>query len=95
MNIREGESIAVPLKRSGEFPPMMTHMIAVGEQTGALEAMLENVANTYENQVNTRVEAITSLLEPIMIVVMGGTVGFIVFAIIQPILQLSQGSFGG
>lgn len=93
LNIREGESIAVPLRRSGEFPPMMTHMIAIGEQTGALEEMLENVAETYENQVNTKVETLTSLLEPIMIVVMGGTVGFIVFAIIQPILQLSQGAF--
>ena len=95
LNIREGESIAVPLRRSGEFPAMMTHMIAVGEQTGALEEMLDNVANTYENQVNQRVETMTALLEPVMIIVMGGTVGFIVFAIIQPILQLSQSSFGG
>lgn len=93
LNIREGESIAVPLKRSGEFPPMMTHMISVGEQTGALEAMLENVAETYENQVDTQIEAMTSLLEPLMIIGMGGSVGFIVFAIISPILQLSQGAF--
>ncbi len=93
LNIREGESIAVPLRRSGEFPPMMTHMISVGEQTGALEAMLENVAETYESQVDTQIEAMTSLLEPLMIIVMGGSVGFIVFAIISPILQLSQGAF--
>lgn len=93
LNIREGESIAVPLRRSGEFPPMMTHMISVGEQTGALEAMLENVAETYENQVDTQIEAMTSLLEPLMIIGMGGSVGFIVFAIISPILQLSQGAF--
>lgn len=93
LNIREGEGIANPLKRSGEFPPMMTHMIAIGEQTGALEEMLENVASTYETQVNQKVEAFTSLLEPLMIVGMGGSVGFIVFAIIQPIFQLSQGTF--
>lgn len=93
LNIREGESIAVPLRRSGEFPPMMTHMISVGEQTGALEAMLENVAETYESQVDSRIEAMTSLLEPLMIIGMGGSVGFIVFAIISPILQLSQGTF--
>lgn len=93
LNIREGESIAVPLRRSGEFPPMMTHMISVGEQTGALEAMLENVAETYESQVDTQIEAMTSLLEPLMIIGMGGSVGFIVFAIISPILQLSQGAF--
>lgn len=93
LNIREGESIAVPLRRSGEFPAMMTHMIAVGEQTGALEAMLENVAETYENQVDSRIEGMTALLEPLMIIGMGGSVGFIVFAIISPILQLSQGAF--
>lgn len=72
---------------------MMTHMIAVGEQTGALEAMLENVAETYENQVDSRIEGMTALLEPLMIIGMGGSVGFIVFAIISPILQLSQGAF--
>lgn len=93
LNIREGESIAVPLRRSGEFPAMMTHMISVGEQTGALEAMLENVAETYENQVDSRIEGMTALLEPLMIIGMGGSVGFIVFAIISPILQLSQGAF--
>lgn len=93
LNIREGESIAVPLRRSGEFPPMMTHMISVGEQTGALEAMLENVAETYESQVDSRIEGMTALLEPLMIIGMGGSVGFIVFAIISPILQLSQGAF--
>ncbi len=77
LNIREGESIAGPLKRSGEFPPMVTHMIAVGERTGELENMLENVATAYDQQVNTRVTALTNLLEPAMILIMGGAVGFI------------------
>lgn len=90
LNIREGESIAGPLKRSGEFPPMVTHMIAVGERTGELEAMLENVADAYDQQVSTRVSALTSLLEPLMIVVMGGAVGFIVFAILLPILRMNE-----
>jgi general secretion pathway protein F len=90
LNIREGESIAGPLKRSGEFPPMVTHMIAVGERTGELEAMLENVADAYDQQVSARISALTSLLEPLMIVVMGGAVGFIVFAILLPILRMNE-----
>lgn len=89
-NIREGESIAVPLKRSGQFPPMVTHMIAIGERTGELENMLSNVAEAYDRQVTSRIQALTSLLEPLMIVVMGGAVGFIVFAILLPILRMSQ-----
>jgi general secretion pathway protein F len=89
-SIREGESIAVPLKRSGQFPPMMTHMIAVGEKSGQLEAMLENVSKSYEADVETRVVALTSLLEPIMIVAMGGAVGFIAMAILMPLLQMNE-----
>jgi general secretion pathway protein F len=90
-NIREGDSIAGPLKRSGHFPSIVTHMIAVGERSGQLEEMLENVSESYSQQVETRIQALTSLLEPIMIVVMGGVVAFIVFAIMLPILQLNEG----
>jgi len=89
-SIREGESIAVPLKRSGVFPPMMTHMIAVGEKSGQLEAMLENVSRSYEADVETRVVALTSLLEPIMIVALGGAVGFIAMSILMPLLQMNE-----
>jgi general secretion pathway protein F len=89
-SIREGESIAGPLKRSGDFPPIVTHMIAVGERSGQLEQMLENVARAYDAQVETRVEALTSLLEPLMIVVMGGAVGFIAFAILMPLIQMNE-----
>jgi general secretion pathway protein F len=89
-SIREGESIAVPLKRSGQFPPMMTHMIAVGEKSGSLEPMLENVSRAYEADVETRVVALTSLLEPIMIVALGGAVGFIAMAILMPLLQMNE-----
>ena len=94
LNIREGESIAVPLKRSGEFPPMVTHMIAVGEQTGALEEMLHNVADSYDQQVDAKITSLTSLLEPVMIVVMGGGVAFIVFAILIPILRMNSAAMG-
>lgn len=90
LNIREGESIARPLARSGEFPPMMTHMIAVGERTGSLEDMLENVSDAYDAEVSTRIQALTTLLEPLMIVLMGGAVAFIVVAILLPILQLNE-----
>src|SRR5947199_217614 len=87
--IREGESIAAPLKRSGQFPPLVYHMIAIGERSGQLEEMLQNVAKSYESQVEMRVAALTSLLEPVMIVCMGGGVAFIVFSILMPIMQLN------
>jgi general secretion pathway protein F len=89
ISIREGESIAAPLKRSGEFPPLVYHMVAIGERSGQLEEMLVNVAVAYETQVDVRISALTSLLEPILIVVMGGVVAFIVFSILMPILQLN------
>jgi general secretion pathway protein F len=89
-SIREGESIAEPLRRSGYFPPMVTHMIAVGEKSGQLEQMLENVSRAYEADVETRVTALTSLLEPLIIVVMGGMVAFIAMAIIMPLVQMNQ-----
>lgn len=90
VNVREGESIAQPLKRSGEFPPLVIHMIAIGERTGQLEEMLDNVAISYNQQVDTRIQAATTLLEPLMIVGMGVAVAFIVFAIMLPILQMNQ-----
>lgn len=89
-SIREGESIALPLKRSGEFPPIVVHMIAVGEKSGQLEQMLENVAKAYDAQVETRVQAMTSLLEPLIIVFMGGGVGFIAFSILMPLIQMND-----
>ena len=90
-NIKEGETLAAPLKRSGEFPPLMVHMVAVGEKAGRLEEMLNSVADNYQEQVSVKVEALTAMLEPLMIVVMGGTIGFVVFAILLPIMQLSDG----
>lgn len=89
-NITEGQSIADPLKRSGEFPPMVIHMISIGEKTGELPDMLGNVSRTYEEQVNTKIEGLVSLLEPLMIIVMGGVVAFIVFSIFMPLLEISN-----
>jgi general secretion pathway protein F len=89
-SIREGESIALPLKRSQQFPPLVVHMIAVGEKSGQLEQMLENVARAYDSQVETRVQAMTSLLEPLIIVFMGGGVGFIAFSILMPLIQMND-----
>ncbi len=92
-NISEGESIAGPLKKSGQFPPIVIHMINIGEKTGELENMLLQVSEAYDFQVKTSIDGLTSLLEPIMIIVMGCVIGIIVFAIMIPMFQLS--SLGG
>jgi general secretion pathway protein F len=89
-SIREGESIAEPLKRSGQFPPMVTHMIAVGEKTGQLESMLENVSRAYEADVETKINTLTGLLEPLVLVVMGLMVGFIAMSILMPLVQMNN-----
>lgn len=88
--VKEGASLADPLKRSGKFPPIVTHMVAVGERSGALEEMLTVVSDAYETQVENRISGLTSLLEPIMIVGMGITIAVIVFAVLMPILQLNE-----
>jgi len=87
--IREGESVATPLKRSGQFPPLVYHMIAIGERSGQLEEMLVSVADSYETQVNVRMGALTALLEPLLIVGMGGVIAFVAFSILMPILQIN------
>lgn len=88
--VTEGESLATTLKKSGQFPATMIHMVAVGEKAGQLEQMLERVAITYESEVDTKLSRFTALLEPMMLVVMGGAVAFIVFSILQPIMDLGQ-----
>ena len=89
-NVREGASLAQPLKDSGVFPPLVTRMIAVGEQTGEMEAMLSKVADIYDQQVETMVSTLTSLLEPVMIVIIGAVMAFIVFAVLLPIFNLTS-----
>ena len=92
-NISEGESIAGPLKASGQFPPLVIHMINIGEKTGELENMLTQVSDAYDFQVENQVDSLTSLLEPIMLIVMGVIIAIIVFAIKIPIFEIS--SIGG
>ena len=87
-NIREGESIARPLEESGQFPPMTIQMIKIGEKTGELEDMLIKISDTYDFQVNTEINTLASLLAPIMIMLMGGIVAFILFAVMMPIMQM-------
>jgi len=86
--IKEGDTIARPLRTTGVFPPMVVQMVAVGEETGALDDMLMKIADFYESEVDTAVENLTSILEPIMIVVMGVLVGGMVVAMYLPMFKL-------
>jgi type IV pilus assembly protein PilC len=88
--IAEGRSVADPLQETKVFPPMVTKMIAVGEATGALDSMLEKIADFYDEEVDTTVEALTSLLEPLLIVFLGVTIGGILVAMYMPIFQLAD-----
>ena len=89
-SIREGDTIAEPLKHSGVFDDLVVNMIQVGEETGELDKMLMKVADTYENEVDTLVGALMSLLEPVLIVGMGITVGFIVIALFMPLIAIME-----
>ena len=90
VSIAGGKTIADPLAASGIFPKMVTHMIAVGESTGALDAMLGKIADFYEDEVDQAVTSLTSLLEPIMMVFLGIVIGFIVIAMYLPIFKMSE-----
>ena len=87
-SVREGNTLAEPLGRSPIFPPMVVKMIAIGERSGALEALLEKISIFYDEQVETAVKSLTSLIEPIMIGVMGAMVGTVVLAVFYPIMKL-------
>ena len=89
-NISEGESIAGPLKRSEQFPPIVIHMVGIGEKTGELEEMLNQVSDTYDFQVKNQVTGLTSVLEPIMIIIMGGVIGTIVLSLMVPMFELAN-----
>lgn len=88
--ISRGDSIADAFRRSGIFPPVVIHMIAAGEQSGGIEEGLSNVADSFNTEVETTVKALTSLLEPVMIILLGIIVGFIVLAILLPIFDINQ-----
>ena len=90
-SVKEGETITAPLEKSGVFPPMVISMVDVGEQTGALDQMLMKIADNYEEEVDNAVSAMTSLLEPIMIVFLAVIVGSIVIAMFLPLIKLMEG----
>ncbi|MFN8640296.1 MAG: type II secretion system inner membrane protein GspF [Candidatus Binatia bacterium] len=89
-SIREGHSVADPLRKSGHFPPLLVHMIAVGEKSGELEQMLSRAADAYDGEVEASVSALSSIMEPVLVIFMGGVVLFIVMAILLPIFDLNQ-----
>jgi type IV pilus assembly protein PilC len=86
--VREGESMAKPLSRHGVFPPMVVQMLAVGEETGAVDTMLDKVADFYNSEVSASVDALTSLIEPLMIAIVGGAVGAAVIALYMPMFNI-------
>jgi type IV pilus assembly protein PilC len=88
--VKEGESIAAPLANHKVFPPMVVQMMAVGEETGALDTMLEKIADFYEEEVSTAVESLTSLIEPLLIAVVGGAVGVIVISLYLPLFRIVE-----
>ncbi len=88
--VMEGESLAATLKKTGHFPPMVIHMIGVGEQAGQLEEMLMRVADTFDSEVDQKLSRVTTMLEPLMLVVMGGAVAFVVFSILMPIMDMGS-----
>jgi type IV pilus assembly protein PilC len=94
--IREGEQIGDPLQRSGMFPPMVVQMVAIGEETGSLDAMLSKIADFYEAEVDATLASLTAALEPLLIVILGGIVGFIVISMFMPLLHaISELQSGG
>jgi type IV pilus assembly protein PilC len=89
-SVKRGGSLAGPIERNPIFPPMVGHMVAVGEETGQLEHMLSKIADFYETEVDAKVKALTSLIEPIMIVFVGGVVGFIVISMYLPMFSIYE-----
>jgi type IV pilus assembly protein PilC len=89
-SVKRGESLAAPLGRHEVFPPMVTHMMAVGEETGALDAMLAKVADFYDQEVDDAVSALTSLIEPVLIIVMGVVVGGILICLYLPMFNIGN-----
>ena len=89
-SVSEGASLAQPLIQSGYFPPLVTHMIKLGERSGELEPMLKIISENYEDQVQSRISGLTSVLEPIMMICLGTAIGFIVFAVVIPMMNMNS-----
>ncbi len=93
--IREGDRIRDPLEKSGQFPPMVVHMISIGEESGALDQMLTKIGEFYESEVDAQLQSLTAAIEPIMIVVLGLIVGFIVISLFMPLIAVIANLSGG
>jgi type IV pilus assembly protein PilC len=89
--IREGDRIGEPLEKSKLFPPMVVHMIAIGEESGSLDTMLHKVADFYEGEVDAAIQSLTSIIEPLLIVFLGVVVGLIVLSVFMPMTALITG----
>lgn len=94
-SIREGESIASPLRESKICEAMVVNMVEIGEQTGELDKMLTKIADNYDNEIDTIVESLTSMLEPLIVIFLGGSVGTIVIALFLPLIKLMNSMGGG
>jgi general secretion pathway protein F len=90
ISVSEGATLTAPLVQSGHFPPLVTHMIRLGEKSGELEPMLKIISENYEDQVESKIGGLTSILEPIMMIGLGAAVGFIVFAVVIPMMDLNK-----
>jgi len=90
ISVSEGATLTAPLVQSGHFPPLVTHMIRLGERSGELEPMLKIISENYEDQVESKIGGLTSILEPIMMIGLGTAVGFIVFAVVIPMMDLNK-----
>jgi general secretion pathway protein F len=90
ISVSEGATLTAPLVQCGHFPPLVTHMIRLGERSGELEPMLKIISENYEDQVESKIGGLTSILEPIMMIGLGGAVGFIVFAVVIPMMDLNK-----
>ena len=94
-SVRNGNSLAEPLDQSPVFPPMVTRMISIGEKSGSLEQLLEKISVFYDEQVSTMVKGLTSMIEPLLIGLMGFLVGGIVLAVFLPIFKIQSALSGG
>jgi len=86
--VQEGESLAATIEKSGRFPPLVVHMIRTGEKTGELEQMLKHVSKAYDAEVERKIDSLISMIEPLMIIVMGGIVAVVVIAMLVPMFSI-------
>jgi type IV pilus assembly protein PilC len=92
--VEQGVPLSVPIRKAPEFPPMVSNMIAIGEETGSIEIMMEKVADYFEEETEQTTANLTTLLQPVIIVLLGGLIGWMVLAMYMPMINLYQGMNG-